>query len=538
MKMETISMPNMSRFLSDYLKNTGPGKEYFHHGVSEASVNNRLEYLQTHPVRRGELTAVIEQYMARFGISEKARHHLDELKKNALVVIGGQQAGLLTGPLYSVHKVISIIIMAKRYREMTGRPVVPIFWIAGEDHDLDEINHTYTVSTGKLRKHTVSIPFMKKSMAADTNLNLHEVNDFVDEVFRQYGETGYTETVISDIKEVLAESTTYTDFFARLMNRLFQEEGLLLIDAAFPPLRSYESSYFEKLIESSEEIAKVVYEKEELMEKSGYGQPVGVSLDAAHLFYLHDGERVLLKRMDGDFVNEASGIHFTKGELLMIAQTSPHLLSNNVITRPIMQDLVFPVLSFVGGQGEIAYWGLLKEAFEAVGIEMPIVLPRFSITLVDRQVGQLLTDEKLEVEDVFSGKVAERREQFLSGVSDSRTESLIEEVEQVIVEHYDRIKDAANENGILPLPLIEKNLTFHINQLGYLKGKLEENTLIRHEVQLRRFETLTNQLLPEGGLQERKYNPYMYLNQYGPDLIHDLLQLDYRSDGSHHIVYL
>ncbi|MFC4409310.1 bacillithiol biosynthesis cysteine-adding enzyme BshC [Chungangia koreensis] len=538
MKSETSKMPNMSRLLSDYLTGAGQANEFFHHDVHGASIDKRLKYLQSHPVRREELTAVIESYMEPLGISKKARKHLDELKENAVVVIGGQQAGLLTGPLYSVHKVISIVIMAKKYRAMTGVPVIPIFWIAGEDHDLDEINHTYTISSGKLRKHAVPIPYMQKSMAAETALDQNEVMDFVDEVFRQFGETIHTESLLAEVKEVLSVSTTFTDFFARLMNSLFQNEGLLLIDAAYGPLRTYESSFFEKLIDRSEEIAEAVFAKEAIMEQAGYGQPVGVSQDAAHLFYLQNGERALLKRVDGDFVNETLGLHFTKSELMSIAKTSPQLLSNNVVTRPIMQDLVFPVLTFVGGQGEIAYWGLLKEAFEVMGIEMPIVAPRFSITLVDRQVEQLLKEEKMSVEDVFQGSVSVKREEFLTSVSDSQTETLLNETQQLILEKYEQIKDAAKVNGLLTQQLIDKNVSFHLSQLAYLKGKLEESTLIRHDVQLRRYETLMNHLLPEGGLQERKYNPYMYLNQYGPDLINDLLKLDYRCDGSHHIVYL
>src|SRR5690606_4973304 len=154
----------------------------------------------------------------------------------------------------------------------------------------------------------------------------------IDEVFRQYGETIYTESLLAEVKECLSLSKTFTDFFAHLMNHLFLEEGLLLIDAAYGPLRKYESNFFELLIDHSEEIAQAVHEKEIFMEKAGYGQPVGTSSDAAHLFYVHQGERVLLKRENGEFVNEASGIHFSKQELLTIARTSPHLLSNNVVT--------------------------------------------------------------------------------------------------------------------------------------------------------------------------------------------------------------
>ena len=144
MKFDQIEQPNSSSFLKDFHAQKVGLSDFFHSLPNQDSYRNRAVTLKSHRVRRLQLTQVIREYMAKFPQSDKVDLHLRELEENALVVIGGQQAGLLTGPLYSIHKAISTILLAKQQREALGIPIVPVFWIAGEDHDLDEINSTYT----------------------------------------------------------------------------------------------------------------------------------------------------------------------------------------------------------------------------------------------------------------------------------------------------------------------------------------------------------------------------------------------------------
>ena len=132
------------------------------------------------------------------------------------------------------------------------------------------------------------------------------------------------------------------------------------------------------------------------------------------------------------FVNDSTGIRFTKAEMLRIAKEEPWLLSNNVATRPIMQDMVFPVLAFVGGPGEIAYWAVLKEAFHHLEMKMPIIVPRMSMTLVTPQVKHALDEKSFTVEDVMSGKVFTAREQFIDGLRDDRFDTVVDETENML----------------------------------------------------------------------------------------------------------
>ena len=146
-----------------------------------------------------------------------------------------------TGPLYSVHKAISVILLAKQQREKLNIPVVPMFWIAGEDHDIEEINHTYTIVNAEVKKRGYSERSKFKTMASTTVLNQEAIQQFVTTVFKDFGETQYTEQLLNTVLAHANSSSTFTDFFTRLMNDLFKNHGLLLLDATYGPFRQYEN---------------------------------------------------------------------------------------------------------------------------------------------------------------------------------------------------------------------------------------------------------------------------------------------------------
>ncbi|HJF30892.1 MAG TPA: bacillithiol biosynthesis cysteine-adding enzyme BshC [Sporosarcina psychrophila] len=538
MELEANALQEKNKVMQSYTSDKEFLHTFFDYENEESSYSERLEELAGRTFERRQLAETIRSFMEPFGISASAYKHIDELAENAVAVIGGQQAGILTGPLYSVHKAITVILLAKKQREKLGIPVVPVFWVAGEDHDLNEINHVYTEMEGRATKHQYRENFVLKLMASEAEYDKQLMASLVKDIFGKFGETAYTKDLLDEVLDAIEQEETFTQFFVRLMNGLFKEEGLLFIDSASRQLRVLEKSYFALLIEESAQLAEEISNKEELFAEKGFGSPLGAESDAANLFYIHDTGRVLLSRKDGYFVNDSSGLRFSKADMLRIAEEEPWLLSNNVATRPLMQDMVFPVLAFVGGPGEIAYWAVLKEAFHHLDMKMPIIVPRMSMTLVTPQVKHALDEKSLTVDDVMSGAVFTAREQFVSGLQDERFDSVLDETEKILGQQYEKIAEYADQQGPMMQELLEKNLLFHTKQLNYLKGKAEEAVLLKHDAALRTFAILEGELFPEGVLQERLYTPYTYLNSYGPTLIQDLLKLPLEMDGTHKIIYL
>ena len=538
MKLDNLTLPVQNKVLQGYNTNKDFLHTYFDYANEPDSFPKRLDELSARTFNREGIATTVRSFMKPFGISDRAEKHIDELADNAVTVIGGQQAGILTGPLFSIHKAITVILLAKKQRTDLGIPVVPIFWVAGEDHDLNEINHVYTTSGGRVTKEQIKDKFVLKVMASNATYDHEEMKSFITSIFSKFGESSHTRTLLSDVLDAVEREETFTGFFVRLMNGLFAEEGLLFIDSAYGPLRKLESEYFCRLINESDKIAAAVMETEQQFERDGFGKPLDAKEDASHLFYIHETGRILLSKRNGEFVNDSVGLRFTKEQMLEIGQNEPWLLSNNVATRPLMQDLVFPVLSFVGGPGEIAYWALLKGAFHQLDIKMPIIVPRMSMTLVSRATAKVLTEKTLTLSDVISGEVVAAREQFIDDLRDEQFQDAVEEAKDVLTAEYHKIEQLLNDDDTMMLEQLKKNLAFHTLQFNYLKEKSEEAFLIKHEVALRKFTLLETELFPHEGFQERIYTPYVYMNQYGPKLVQDLLKLPLEIDGTHKVIYL
>lgn len=321
-----------------------------------------------------------------------------------------------------------------------------------------------------------------------------------------------------------------------MMHDFFSNEGLLLIDAAYQPLRKYESPYFVKMIEQAQEIATLVVNQESRFQQAGYGQPILASEDSSNLFIVENGERFLLKYINGVFSNETAGLQFSKQQLLDIAINQPERLSNNVVTRPLMQEMVFPVLAFIGGPGELAYWAAFKTMFEHFDMELPVMVPRLSISIVDKKSKQYLDELDLPVESVFNGELQSRKQKFIDDIKDDDAEAMIREIQQSLVEQYQRLDNhLSNAGGALKL-ITKKNLELHNKQFLYLSRKIEDTNLLRHEVKIRKFNQIEGTLFPEYTLQERWFSPLLFLNEVGPTFIDDLLSQPYEFNGNHTIL--
>lgn len=537
MELEQIQTPVSNKLLADYWSNDAEIHAFFDHAYNDEAFIARAAYLQQRNYRTAELAQIIREYMEPYGISQQTENHLQQLEQGALVIVGGQQAGLLTGPLYSVHKAISVLLLAKEKQQQLNTNVVPMFWIAGEDHDLEEINHTYTIVDAQTKKRGYGERTKYKTMASTTVLNQEALTQFIKTTFKDFGETEYTESLLASVLTHAQSSTTFTDFFSRLMNDLFKNHGLLMLDATFAPFRNYEKAYFTALIENNETIAHGVVAQEQKLADAGYNKPIEATENNANLFYVKEGERFLLERKEDGYKNVLAHVNFTQEELVQLANETPQLLSNNVVTRPLMQEMTIPVLAFVGGPGELAYWATLKPAFHTLGLQMPIFAPRLNITLVTRQVQALLKQKKITLKEALDNQIETKLADYIATIRDDESRQFIESMQQQLQAQYEQFEQQLQQRYQLN-DLLEKNMNYHLRQFQYLQAKIEKHNIEQHDVAIRQYRTLQAQLFPNKGYQERVYSPYVYLNEYGESLINELLTLQMSISDHHNIVYL
>ena len=544
MEMLNLSLPAANRFATDYLAGSPGLQSFFHYNyIDENSYIHRLDELNNRSFMRNELADHIESFMSRFSSSDKITNNINKLRKeNSVAVIGGQQAGILTGPLYTIHKVISIIKLAEQKEAELGIPVVPVFWIAGEDHDYQEVNHVYVMKDNKQEKWVYPEKNLEKKMISEVCINRDLCYSWVEEIIETYGETKHTKEVLTFALESLKTAESFVDFFATIIMELFKDSGLLIVDSGNKELRRLEKEYFINQIKNHHEITSAVLGQQEQTTAAGFANMIDINENAANLFFYDEevNERILLQfdPQSGGFSGKNGEVSFTYDQLVEIANEYPEKLSNNVVTRPLMQEWLFPTLAFIGGPGEIAYWAELKDVFEHFGLKMPPLVPRLNITLLERSTESDLEELNLDLKEVLISGTGGHELKFIDSLKDREVEELFENVKTRLADQYKVIRDKSNGIDPVLMPMLQKNESILIKQVEFMEDKIVEAICRKHDHILRKFTRVENALRPGGSPQERVWNPFYYLNKYGLDLIKELLKLHYKFDGTHKIIKL
>jgi bacillithiol biosynthesis cysteine-adding enzyme BshC len=542
MEIVNLSLPATNRFASNYLKQSEEILPFFHYRFDQLSDDlERLAELKHRSFPRKEIARHIEGFMERFPSSPSIKNSIEKLKQdNSIVVIGGQQAGILTGPLYTLHKVLSIIKLAEEKEKLLNVPVVPVFWIAGEDHDYQEVNHVYIPIENKANKSIYPQKVLQKKMVSDIELNKETAHTWVRHLIETFGETIHTNNLLSFAEQQLEKATTFVDFFANMIMELFKDYGLLIVDSGDYQLRTLEKEIFINQLEHHDSITSLLQEQQGQIRSQGYPNAIEANDEAANLFYYDQklNERILLEfdRQKHCFVGRNGLISFSKAELLEIAANNPAKLSNNVVTRPLTQELLFPTIAFIAGPGEIAYWAELKLVFEHFGIKLPPIVPRLNITLLDRSIETDMEELNLKLQDVLSRGSELEREQFLQGIKDQEVTELFSEIKTQLQTQYRRVEEKTTQLDRGLLPLLQKNENYLLQQIAFMEGKLEESVKLQHQMILNKYDRIDLALRPDGSPQERIWNIFFYLNQYGLSLVNDLMGLRFTFDGTHKVI--
>lgn len=271
MEVREISLAATTPLATDYINGAFPLEKGFSYSLQQEDVFwRRLDDIKERTYPRRELVEYLRSYHQRFHASPETFNNIEKLlRPDSAVVVGGQQAGLLTGPLYTIYKIISIIKLAKEQERNLGVPVVPLFWIAGEDHDIAEVNHIYVAESGKVKKRVYPDVPQEKRMVSDLPLDGEVCSKWIDDIVKTYGETETTNKLLDFLSRCLDESKTFVDFFASIVLRLFASEGLVVLNAADASLRAIESSFFVSLIEHHREVTDAVLQKQRQLRQLG-----------------------------------------------------------------------------------------------------------------------------------------------------------------------------------------------------------------------------------------------------------------------------
>ncbi|PGL70028.1 bacillithiol biosynthesis cysteine-adding enzyme BshC [Bacillus sp. AFS055030] len=540
MQISKVHLDGQNKLLNDFVNGNEVISSFFgENPLVKEEMEYRIKNVMERSYNRTGLVDALEKFHIKHHASNESLTNVKKLlNKDSFVVIGGQQAGLLTGPLYSIHKIISIIQLAKKYEKDYGLTVVPVFWIAGEDHDIDEINHIHTIENNKVKKQTFYQKTTFSHAASRTELDQQDMKKWIDKIVKTFDETNYTKELLEELYAMIEQSTTYVDFFAKIIFKLFQKEGLVLIDADDPNVRKLESSLFNEMIQKQDIVRGVLKDTKSRLIKSGYHESLHISEQSIHLFYHSNEGRQLLEVSENEevFQTKNRNYQFSKHELIKIANEQPALLSNNVVTRPVMQEYLFPTLAFVGGPGEIAYWAELKDIFNLFNLEMPPVFLRHMFTIFERNIVSALDDFSLNIHDVLKYSLEEKKDEWIKNQVKLDYKAVFSEAKQSLEELHKPLQDVTNKVTPNLKDFSIKNYLKIEEQILLLERKIEETILKQNEEQIEKWDRIICSISPNGKPQERTLNILYYINKYGFDFVHELCDLELSWDYAHQVV--
>jgi len=537
MKVKQLHIKAANKFATNYLNEAEEVMSFFNYTFKDPSnFEKRKQDLNGRSFDRAGLVKHIESFMKDW-MTPATQESLRKLAlDSSVVVIGGQQAGLFTGPLYSIHKVLSVLQLAKQQEEKLNVPVIPVFWIAGEDHDYQEVNHVFLHNDKEVKKFVDTQKLKTKPMVSHIELNKGELEKQLDEMVSFLGETQYSKQLLSKVKQLLAKSDNYVDLFSAFIMELFKDTPLLLVDSGNKEFKQLQKQFLTTQIENAKEITESVLSQQKVISQAGYPLTLDISENSANLFFYDEErkERILLECVDGLFVNTQKGLSFTREEMLHFAINRPEVLSNNVVTRPLMQEWLFPTLAFIGGPGEISYWAELKQVFEHFHMNMPIIVPRINITLIDQHCLSKMDELHISLEEALDGMVDSKKQQKLAGLRDLTIPNIISATEEMLHQQYEMMKE--NNYDAALMPILEKNERLIKQQLDFLNKKVERSFLLKEDTLIRKYDYVSNHLYPQHTYQERKLNVIQFLNEYGFNFVKQLTEVPLNFDGSHHVI--
>ena len=494
---------------------------------------------RTSPPPRTALARILEAQNTRYGADETVLDNARSLAgEDTYVVSTGQQTGLFTGPLYTIYKAVTAVKLARRVSEATGVRAVPVFWMAADDHDYAEINHVHVCRPdGDAHRFELSPDDPNDRRSAVDRMLGPAIGLLLERFEEALPDSEFSQSAFEALRRHCTAETSLSDSFARLMTLLFQGHGLVLVDPTDPALKPHMRPVFEREIRDPLASTRSVLATSGKLTEAGFDPQVSRSPDAVNLFLYQDGQRNALNYENGRFATRDRGMHYTTSDLLRLLDESPERFTHNVITRPVVQDTLFPSLAYIGGPAEIAYYGQLGGVYRQFELPFPVVYPRASHTLVGARTARVLEKHGLTIshfvhgiESVFDRKL---RDDMPVGITEG-----LRAARGDVEAHYRNLKGHVTtiDRGLSRIVEASERKT------NFALGRLEEKTLRALKksdgVMRNQIMKADRQVYPNGQLQERVANIWQYVALYGFDIMKTLFEATDESDFRHRITPL
>jgi len=462
-------------------------------------------------------TAWLSCVRAHGAVAERRLAELEE--SGGYVVTTGQQPGLFTGPLYTLYKALTAVRLAEQLQEELGTPVVPLFWVASEDHDWDEAHHTWVVGVDN-ELHRVAVPTVEGAGSeALWHVGLGDAGrEAVDALRELLPPTEFVDELFETLEAAYDGDSTLPSGFERSMAELLEPFGVLFVSAHDSRLKELSRPILRAAIEDAAGQEQALAARAAELEAAGYPVQVPILEDGLDLFLDGPEGRERIYRDADGFHLRHSNAAFSRAELLEILESEPGRLSPNVLLRPVVESGVFPTLSYVAGPGELTYWAELQPLFESLGVPMPVVHPRLGATIIEGKIRKVL--DKFEV-------TRERLEMPAHELAQEMArDGLPEEASAALAKIRGAIGQGSGEltAAVKALDPTLKGPIGHARGVAFEAFAEAERKILQavkreQEIALQQIEKARLHLYPNGKPQERSMNASYYLARFGASFV-------------------
>jgi bacillithiol biosynthesis cysteine-adding enzyme BshC len=454
--------------------------------------------------------------------SDAARLKLEQIAAgNGFFVSTGQQAGLFTGPVFTLYKTLTMIRLASELENRLGVPVAPLFWTAADDHDFAEVNHAFVFGADNELKR------LDIDGGSDSNrsMNLHLLDDSASAAVAALTEalppTEFSQELLAWISEAYRPGNSVAGAFRELMEKLFARYDLLVTSSAHPVVKSLAVPIVLRELEKSAEHEQLVRAQTDRLLAAGYHEQVTVRAGAANVLYEDDDGRDRLARDEGEWRLSRSRKHFTDAELHEALTLSPERFSPNVHLRPVVASAVFPTLAYVGGPAEISYFAQIGCLFNAHEVPMPLAVPRASAEIVEHKVRKVLDKFALEPE-VFHQPFDQLASQLMRDSLPEQVSATVKELMEQLTAGYAALGQGAQEIDPTLKSPIENARNASQKALADVEKKIVSHLKKKNEIGLEQLRKASANLQPNGQPQERVICGVSYIARYGAAFMDDI----------------
>jgi bacillithiol biosynthesis cysteine-adding enzyme BshC len=401
-------------------------KDFYAHEPKLENAEKMAPGLPYPQSRRNAVAAILREQNEGWGAKRKALENIARLEAGAVAVVSGQQVGLYGGPAYSFYKALSAI-EAARLITKNGVEAVPIFWMATEDHDLDEVRHNNFFHDGKLIK--FELPAHQGHGGPVGPLRLGpQIAELTRAASVMLGGPAAAE-IAELLRDSYSADETYTSAFAKLFTGLFSSRGLILLDPLDHRLHRLAEPVYRQAAEDRNELNEALLARNKELDRAGFAPQVKVTGRSTVLFYMGNGVREAIRSTGAQF--QADSASWSAQEIASAISQSPESFSPNALLRPVVQDYLLPTVAYVGGPAEISYFAQSTVLYDRLLRRQPTFLSRAGFTLVDSKAQRLLQQYGMTVEDVWAGSQTVRRKLGAANIPANLNAKLDKGVKQI-----------------------------------------------------------------------------------------------------------